>query len=628
MDDKEIDKENENFNEDTPPPLDHVDEGNTLSGEENLQEDEEGLDPIEKTHRQIQRFYKERGKKSDVAIGEILLEYTRITKEQLLECLEIQRSKGQKLGEILVQKNFLTPDEILKSLSIQLGIPYIEDIPANFIDLSLVRGLSISYARQYNVLPLYRKDDTTTVLISDPLKYYPLDDLKLLLKCEIRPVISSPAKILNAINEVYAKVTDDTDDVVEGLEGEEGEIDLDEPVDLLLAAGDDDAPIIKLVYSLLFRAVKEKASDIHVEPFERDLVIRFRKDGILREIMRPPKRFQANIISRIKIMGNLDIAEKRVPQDGRIPIKVAGKDIDIRLATVPTVHGERVNMRLLDKSSVLLDLEVLGFGGARLKQFDRLIRKTNGIILVCGPTGSGKSTTLSACIERIKSSEKNIITVEDPVEHKLAGVGQIPVNPKVDLTFASGLRAILRQDPNIIMVGEIRDVETSEIAINASLTGHLVFSTIHTNDAAGAISRLVDMGIEPFLVASSLLGIVAQRLVRRLCNECKEEYYPTDEVLAEFTDEIEKFKNQVFYRATGCAHCGGTGYVARTAIFELMVINEEIRHMILKNMDSHTIKRHACERDGMVLMREDGFQRALNGETSLDEVMRETQEEQ
>lgn len=589
---------------------------------------EDYLDPIERVYREIQAFYKSRNEKSNAALGDILLNYTRLTKEQLLECLEVQKEKGQKLGEILVQKNYLTADEILKALSIQLGIPFIDEIPANSIDTNLIKGITIAYARYNCVIPLCRRGDITFVLISDPLKYYPLDDLKLLLKCEIRPVISSQTKIINAINTVYSKITGDSSGVVEDLHDEEGEIDLDEPVDLLLAAGDEEAPIIRLVHSLLFRSVKEKASDIHIEPFEKEVVVRFRQDGVLKEVMRLPRKFQANITSRIKIMGHLDIAEKRIAQDGRIPLKVAGKDIDIRLSTVPTVHGERIVMRLLDKSSVVLDLEALGFAGKRLRQLDRLIRKANGIILVCGPTGSGKSTTLSACIERIKSPEKNIITVEDPVEHQLIGVGQIPVNPKVNLTFASGLRAILRQDPNVIMVGEIRDAETAEIAINSSLTGHVVFSTIHTNDAAGAISRLVDMGIEPFLVASSLLGVLAQRLIRMLCPECKEEYYPTEEILGEFTNNIEEYRNRIFYRAVGCDHCNNTGYDQRTAIFELLLVNDDVRQMILKNADSHSIKKYAVDHSEMLLMRMDGFERALEGVTSLDEVMRETQEEQ
>jgi general secretion pathway protein E len=595
---------------------------------ENASGSDTKMDPIDNIHAKIEDFYRERGKKPNIAIGEILLEYTRLTKKQLLECLEIQKEKGQKLGEILVQKNFLTPDEILKSLSIQLGIPYLDDIPASVIDLSLLKGLSITYVSQNYVIPLYKKNNIAYILISDPLKYYPLDDLRLLLKCEVRPIISSPSKIVNAINEVYAKITDTDEDMVGGLEHEEGEIDLDEPIDLLMASSDDEAPIIKLVYSLLFRAIKEKASDIHIEPYEKELVVRFRLDGTLREKMRLPKRFQANIISRIKIMGHLDIAEKRVPQDAGIPLKSAGKDIDVRLSVVPTVHGERIVMRLLDKSSVILDLETLGFKGPRLNMINKLINKTNGIILVCGPTGSGKSTTLSACVEKIKTPAKNIITVEDPVEHKLKGVGQIQVNPKVNLTFAAGLRSILRQDPNIIMVGEIRDIETAEIAIHASLTGHLVLSTIHTNDSAGAITRLVDMGIEPFLVSSSVLGVISQRLVKLLCPDCKEAFHPHEDLLREFTNEPEKYNNMFFYRSVGCVKCNGIGYVSRRAIFELLVIDEEIRSMILKNTDSFTIKKYANEKMGMRLMRNDGFLLATQGLTTLDEIMRETQEDQ
>ena len=403
---------------------------------------------------------------------------------------------------------------------------------------------------------------------------------------------------------------------------------LEEPTDLLDA--DDEAPIIRLVNSLLFRAVKERASDIHINPEEKDISVRYRIDGVLREVIRPPKRYQASIASRIKIMGGLNIAEKRLPQDGRIRIKIAGKDVDIRLSTVPTAHGERIVMRLLDKSNVLLDLADLGFETWQLEAVDGLVRRAHGIVLVTGPTGSGKTTTLYGALSRINSPDLNILTIEDPVEIPLKGVGQVQVNPKIELTFAGGLRSFLRQDPDVIMVGEIRDLETAEIAIQASLTGHLVLSTVHTNDAAGAITRLVDMGVQPFLVASSLVGVLAQRLVRELCPACKEAYVPTREEREQvgLTDAIWKQAGNPthVYRAKGCAACQQTGYQGRTGIYELMMVNDDVRPLILKAVDSGTIKKAAVER-GMVTLLEHGAYKVARGITTAAEVLSVTAED-
>ena len=363
---------------------------------------------------------------------------------------------------------------------------------------------------------------------------------------------------------------------------ESEEVDLDDPVIDLLDAGDDDAPVIKLVNTLLFRAVKEKASDIHVEPYERDMVVRFRIDGILFDIFKPPKKLQNAITSRIKVMGNLNIAEKRLPQDGRIPLKLAGKDIDVRLSSVPTAFGERLVMRLQDRSNVVLELVQLGFSPDSLTKLDDLLAKTYGILLVTGPTGSGKSTTLYAAVSKINKPDVNIITVEDPVEQRIHGIGQIQVNSKIGLTFASGLRSILRQDPDVVMIGEIRDLETAEIAINASLTGHLVLSTIHTNDSAGAFPRLIDMGCEPFLIATSLMGVIAQRLVRVLCPHCKEPHIPTDVELRSLELTREQVKGATVFRAAGCNLCNQKGYLGRSVIQELLLINDDIRSMIMQ----------------------------------------------
>jgi general secretion pathway protein E len=372
--------------------------------------------------------------------------------------------------------------------------------------------------------------------------------------------------------------------------------------------------------------VSQKASDVHVEPFEKDIVVRYRIDGILYNVLNLPKRIQPSIISRIKVMGGLNIAEKRLPQDGRIRIKIAGRDVDIRVSAVPATHGERIVMRLLDKSSTILKLEDIGFSGDKLETFNRLIHNPHGIILLTGPTGSGKTTTLYAALSRINSPDKNIITVEDPVEYQIKGIGQIQVNPKINLTFANGLRSIVRQDPDVIMVGEIRDLETAEIAIQASLTGHLVFSTLHTNDSAGAITRLIDMGIEAFLVSSSLLAIMAQRLVRTLCRQCRQTYDPSDEELKGLGIQRETLQKKKLYRAVGCQRCMGTGYSGRTGIFELLPVNEEIRSLIMKQTDSTAIKKAAVKHD-IPTLRQDGVRKVINGLTTTEELVRVTQED-
>ena len=459
------------------------------------------------------------------SLGAILLETSSLTDEQLEQALAVQRERGIRLGEALVQLKLLRSEDILRALSIQLGFPYENKLEVESISSDLVQSIPISYAKQNEVLPLRRENGSIVVAISDPTNFFSLDDLCMLLKHDVKPVIASSYEILNAINAVYNKSTGD-EAAIDELNEEDEELvgEFNEPVDLLDA--DDEAPIIRLVNTLLFRAVKQKASDIHIEPFERDLKVRFRINGILYDIITPPKRAQNAIISRVKIMAQLNIAEKRIPQDGRIRIKIAGKDIDIRVSTIPTAHGESVVMRLLDASALLLDVDNLGFSTYNVDIFKRMIDYKNGIVLVTGPTGSGKTTTLYAALSRLNTNEVKILTAEDPVEYQIKGVNQMQVNPKIDLTFASCLRAFLRQDPDIIMVGEVRDRETAEIAIQASLTGHLVLSTLHTNDAASSITRLVDMGVEPFLVASSVIGILAQRLVRTVCRDCARSYDP------------------------------------------------------------------------------------------------------
>ncbi len=444
------------------------------------------------------------------------------------------------------------------------------------------------------------------------------------------PQIALGSTIVDAINSVYDRAINEAEQLVGEMEASDLDTlahELEEPTDLLEA--DDEAPIIRLVNSLLFRAAKERASDIHIEPMERELIVRFRVDGVLQEVIKPPKRYQNSIISRVKVMGQLNIAEKRLPQDGRIRIKLAGRDIDIRLSTIPTSHGERIVMRLLDKTEVLLDLAEIGMNQETLKQIDGIIHRSHGIILVTGPTGSGKTTTLYGALSRINTIDLNILTVEDPVEYQLKGIGQMAINPKIGLTFATGLRSFLRQDPDVIMVGEIRDRETAEIAIQASLTGHLVFSTVHTNDSAGAVTRLVDMGIEPFLVASSLTAILAQRLVRRVCPDCRVPYHPTEEELREILltpEHIARSGVKQLYRANSCGSCSHTGYRGRTGIYEFLPVDDDIRQLVLKNVDSATIKKAAVSK-GMNTLLDDGARKVIQGETTIAEVLSVTQED-
>jgi general secretion pathway protein E len=566
-------------------------------------------------------------------LGEILVEVGGLDPARLEEALAAQRGEqaGARLGEILVRQKAADEAGVLRALAIQLDLPFLVIIDPEALDPEVVKRVPINFAKQARVLPLGWQGDAVRVAVADPLDTAAQDSVAALVGAPVAPEVVTPQVVLDAINAAYDRAADEHDKIMEGLETEDLESvahELEEPTDLLDA--DDEAPIIRLVNSLLFRAVKERASDIHINPEEKDISVRYRIDGVLREVIRPPKRFQASIASRIKIMGGLNIAEKRLPQDGRIRIKIAGKDVDVRLSTVPTAHGERIVMRLLDKSNVILDLAEIGFEPWQLKIMDGLVTRAHGIVLVTGPTGSGKTTTLYAALAKINAPDLNILTIEDPVEIPLKGVGQVQVNPKIELTFANGLRSFLRQDPDVIMVGEIRDLETAEIAIQASLTGHLVLSTVHTNDAAGAITRLVDMGVQPFLVASSLVGVLAQRLVRVLCNECRRPYAPTaeereqvglsDEILAQAGNPARVFKAQ------GCPACQGTGYQGRTGIYELMLVDDDIRALVLKNTDSSTIKKAAVDHGMLTLMQHGAYKVAL-GITTAAEVLSVTAED-
>ncbi len=555
------------------------------------------------------------------AIENILSKNSGMTKDQAISVLNMQSDSGLVLREAIEKKGMHAPEDILAEVCRQMELEFIKDIPVNDIPVELINDIPISFAKAHEVLPFKADDRKVIVLSTNPLNTEVYDDLRALFKKRIEPLISTKTKVLDAIDRVYEKGTS----ALEGLdEIEEEEYDLDDPIIDLLESGEDDAPVIKLVNTLIFRAVKEKASDIHIEPYEKNMVVRFRIDGTLYDVFKPPKKLQNAITSRIKVMGNLNIAEKRLPQDGRIPIKIGGKDIDIRLNTVPTSFGERLVMRLQDRSNVILQLEQLGFSQKSLKELGELLQRTYGIILVTGPTGSGKSTTLYASLQKLNNIETNIITVEDPVEQRIPGIGQIQVNSKIGLTFAAGLRAILRQDPNIVMLGEIRDLETAEIAINASLTGHLVLSTIHTNDASGAFPRLIDMGCEPFLIATSLLGVISQRLIRVLCPHCKEPYEPTDLDLANIEMTRQQVQGANIHKAVGCDHCNGKGYSGRTLIQELLLVTEEVRTLVMQRKDSGQIKKKAIEQ-GMIPFRDDGIQKVLKGITTIEEVLANTQ---
>ena len=566
----------------------------------------------------------------DLELGQILLRTSRLSPEQLAQARSRQDERAERLSDVLVEEGMLNSDEVLHGLAEQFGLSVQQSLSVDDVDEELIQRVPIGFAKQHRVIPtaIDESRGLIHVVAADPLEPGPIDDLRILFDgADVELKLASESMILSTINQAYDRGGASTDQLAE-----EANDDLDaladrashEPQDLLEAT--DDAPIIKLVNSLLQHAVKERASDIHIEPFEGEIRVRFRIDDVLYEPMKPlPRSLQASIASRIKIMGGLDIAEKRLPQDGRIRLKIAGRDYDVRLSTLPVAFGERLVLRLLPDTQTLLDLAKIGFSEDMIRILGRIIRRPNGIFLVTGPTGSGKTTTLHACLAEINDSEKNIITIEEPVEITQEGIGQIEVNPKVNLTFATGLRAILRQDPNVVLVGEIRDKETADIAIQASLTGHLVLSTLHTNDAASAITRLVDQGVEPFLVGSSLVAVLAQRLVRILCPECREAYTASEEEMLELG--IQPSGQPVtLYRAKSCAACVHTGYRGRMGIFELMVVDDSIRGMVSQNIDAKSIKKKAVEQ-GMGTLRADGARKVLQGITSLAELMRATEEE-
>ncbi|HEY5514207.1 MAG TPA: type II secretion system ATPase GspE, partial [Geomonas sp.] len=502
----------------------------------------------------------------------------------------------------------------------RLGLPFQAEIDDTRVDGSLVSRMPLNFARNNLLLPLREEEGRIVAASADPANLLAVDEMAGLFGRPVSIVAVPRATLLDAVNRLYSRISGSAQEVVEELEGEELSAlvtSFNEPRDLMELT--DEAPVIRLLNSILFQAVKERASDIHIEPFERELEVRFRIDGLLYKMLSPPKVIQEALTSRVKIMAGLNIAEKRLPQDGRIRVKVAGRDVDIRVSLIPTFFGERVVLRLLDKQRGILNLREIGLSEASDAFMERLLSRTSGIILVTGPTGSGKTTTLYAALSQINSPEKNIITIEDPIEYQLKGVGQIQVNPKIELTFANGLRSILRQDPDIVMIGEIRDAETAEIAMQASLTGHLVLSTLHTNDAATAVTRLIDMGIEPFMVASSLSAVLAQRLVRVICPHCKESYTPDREYPGVELPPL-------LYRGRGCEKCFQLGSKGRIGIYELLPIDAELCSMIIRQSPSGAIKDYAISK-GMRTLREDGLDKVRQGITTIEEVLRVTQDD-
>ncbi len=564
-------------------------------------------------------------------LGDVLVDMGALSADTLRNALELQADRGGRLAEILLTMQAVSDTTLAQAQAELYGMPLLLNLNVDKIDPKLVANLTLPWARQHGVLPLEAADGRLSVAITDPLETAGIDDLRALyVGYEIEASIAPKNTVLSAIHTIFDRraaadqVVDDLDEEsIEDFSPEELNFD-----DKDILEEGDEAPIIRLVNSVLAQAIKERASDIHIEPYERDICVRFRKDGVLKEIVRAPKRFQASVASRIKIMGNLNIAEKRLPQDGRVRVKIAGRDVDLRLSTVPTSFGERIVLRILDKQSVVLDLESLGFRKENLTMIEDLIERPHGIILVTGPTGSGKTTTLYAALGRINTPDRNILTIEDPVEYQLPGIGQMQVNRKIDFTFARGLRAILRQDPDVILIGEIRDLETAENAVQASLTGHLVFATLHTNDAPSAFTRLTDMGVEPFLSASSVIAVMGQRLVRKLCKHCKQRYTPllSELVKIGFEDPERVQHEGEFYKAVGCSECFTSGYRGRMGIHEMMIVNDDVRSLVMQNTASNLIKR-AATKAGMKTLREDGAIKVLMGQTTIDEVMRVTAED-
>ena len=551
-------------------------------------------------------------------ISEILVDLNLISQNQLDECIEEQKTTNKDLTDILLERGFIKKEDLARALAEQSGLPFIEKITEQMTDLSILGKVPLKFLRQHIVIPILY-EGKKIIVTANPRDLQPLDDLILLMGRDVGYAVSTEQIITDAINKYYP-LEGSKEMMGELPEEEDGEFNLGVIEDKDIMEMAYEAPIVKLVNHMIYQAAKENASDIHIEPYEKELRVRYRIDGLMYERMIPPKRYQGAIVSRVKIMANLNIAEKRIPQDGRIQIKVADRPIDIRVSILPCSFGERVVMRLLDKTKGVIDLNQLNFSERNYKVLLNAIEKPNGIILISGPTGSGKTTTLYAILNKLNKEDVNIITVEDPVEYTLKGVNQVQVNEKIGLTFAAALRSILRQDPDIVLIGEIRDVETAQIATQAALTGHLVLSTIHTNNAPATLTRLIDMGVEPFLIASSLVSVMSQRLVRKLCDKCKKPYTPDKELLAKIGLTPEQAVGITFYKSVGCDECLDTGFKGRIAIFEIMEITHAIARLIMEKADVSEIKQKALK-EGMTSLAEDGLRVIKLGLTTIDEVL-------
>ncbi|MBM7622728.1 type IV-A pilus assembly ATPase PilB [Sporohalobacter salinus] len=557
-------------------------------------------------------------------LGDILVDVGFITEEELQQALEWQKGTEKRLGTILREMQLVTDQDVMEALEYQLGIPQV-NLNKFIIDSNVIKMIPQSLAERHQAIPIKKEGNTLTVAMADPLDVLAIDDIRIKTDCEVSPVIASKEGIQRAIEQYFGN-EDIVNELVNEIDaqdiGQDIEAEENEEVDRLRQMVDE-APVVRLVNNIINDGVKMRASDVHIEPQEDRVQIRYRVDGILRNEMNIPKYTHSALVSRIKIMADLDIAERRKPQDGRVQMMIRDKEIDLRVSVLPTVEGEKVVIRILDKSSLMLNLDELGFLPEHLTEFKSMIKQPHGILLLTGPTGSGKTTTLYSALNQLNTEKENIITIENPVEYTLPGINQVQTNPKAGLTFASGLRSILRQDPDIVMVGEIRDKETAEIAIHAALTGHLVLSTLHTNEASGALTRLINMGIEPFLVASSVIGVVAQRLVRTICDDCKvkNEDLTVDFNLGKYISSDQEVLE--LYEGSGCHRCNELGYRGRTAIHEILRIDSDIKKLIVQKASASEIEEKAIN-DGMITLEASGLEKANQGVTTLEEVMRVT----
>jgi general secretion pathway protein E len=558
-------------------------------------------------------------------LRDVLRRENLLVEQKFEEWVSLAKTTRQPLDRVLVTSGYLTEAQMLRIFGEVLDLPVLGRLAETPVPKEFVERVPVQFARHHNLVAVGADGAAVRVASCAPLDTHPIDELSAMLDRVVEPVLAPRVEITALINRAYQSKVDVVDEMIEGLD--EDELagiakEVEGSQDLLDIA--NKAPIIKLVNMVLFQALKMRASDVHIQPYEDKLQVRYRIDGILYDMMAPPKKIQEAVISRIKIMGKMDIAERRLPQDGGCAVKLGDSDVDIRISSVPTIYGERIVMRLLDKSARLYDLEELGLEGQDTEIFRRLVDASHGIVLVTGPTGSGKTTSLYAALKKINTIEYNVMTIEDPIEYHLPGISQIEVNNKKGLTFASGLRSIVRQDPDIIFVGEIRDLDTAAIAIQASLTGHLVFSTLHTNDAPGAITRLLDLGVEPYLVASSVIGVIAQRLVRLICKQCKAEYEPTERELSSIGIGPKEMPAAKLWRGKGCPYCLNSGYMDRSAIFEIFSVDDVVREQTMKRTGSTFIKSEAIKR-GMRTLRMDGARKVLAGKTTPEEVLRVTQ---